>query len=51
MSSTVFQEYWDALDNAGPKLSELILDRAAHDPSISLEELRKLVDKAYPEAW
>lgn len=22
-----FQEYWDALDNAGPKLQELVLER------------------------
>lgn len=35
----VFLEYWNALD------------RAAHDSEISLEQLRKLVDKAYPEPW
>lgn len=46
-----FQDYWDALDRAGPRLVELILDRAARDDGISLEELRRLVDRAYPEPW
>ena len=43
-----FQEYWDALEEAGPKMKELVLDRAAHD-EISLFELRQLVSRAYPE--
>ena len=45
----VFQDYSDILENAGPKLKEIILDRAAHDPQIDLWELRVLVKKAYPE--
>lgn len=44
-----FEEYRDALEGAGPKLKELILDRAAHDPKIDFSELRALVSFAYPE--
>lgn len=44
-----FQEYWDALECAGPKMKELVLDRAANDSKISLFELRQLVGRAYPE--
>ena len=29
-----FEDYQQALDGAGPKLKELILERAAHDHSI-----------------
>jgi len=41
--------YQEALEGAGPKLVELILDRAAHDPEIDLWDLRQLVKAAYPE--
>lgn len=34
---------------AGPKLKELILERAAQDHSIDFVELKRLVDRAYPE--
>lgn len=44
-----FQEYWDSLEEAGPKMKELVLDRAANDSEISLFELRQLVSRAYPE--
>ena len=44
-------EYLDALENAGPKLKEIILDRAAHDPDIELWDLKALVKKAYPEEF
>lgn len=44
-----FEEYREALVNAGPKLKELILDRAAHDRAIGLFDLRELVRVAYPE--
>jgi len=44
-----FQEYYDALECAGPKLKELVLDRAANDREISLFELQQLVRRAYPE--
>ena len=43
------EDYQQALDGAGPKLKELILERAAHDHSIDFMELRELVDWAYPE--
>ena len=38
-----FEDYRKALEGAGPKLKELILDRAAHDPGIDLMELKELV--------
>ncbi len=44
-----FQEYWDALEEAGPKMKELVLDRAANNSEISLSELQQLVRRAYPE--
>lgn len=47
--SSVFESYCDALDGAGPKLKELILDRAANDAEISLQDLKRLVERAYPE--
>ena len=42
----VFQDYWDALDDVGPLTKEYILDMAAHDPNISVLEMKSLVDKA-----
>lgn len=45
----IFDEYRNALNGAGPKLKELILDRAAHDRAICLPELRELVKTAYPD--
>jgi len=47
--SRIFEEYRDALYGAGPKLKELILDRAANDRAICLFELRELVRAAYPD--
>lgn len=44
-----FEDYRKTLEGAGPKLKELILDRAAHDPGIGLMELKELVSGAYPE--
>ena len=43
-----FEIYKEMLIGVGPKLKELILDRAAHDSEISLTELR-LLATAYPE--
>ena len=40
--------YRDALEGSGPKLKELILDRAAHDPKIDFAALKALVAFAYP---
>lgn len=41
-------DYKTALKGAGPKLTENILWRAAHDPNISFPEYKELVDLAYP---
>lgn len=43
------KDYEDALEGAGPKLKELILERAAQDHSIDFMELKRLVGRAYPE--
>lgn len=45
-----FEDYRSALEGAGPKLKELVLDRAAHDPAIDFKALKALVEFAYPEA-
>lgn len=44
-----FEDYKQALEGAGPKFKELALDKAAHDPNISLFDLRRLVDIADPD--
>ena len=44
-----YESYLFALEGAGPKLKEIILDRAARDGRVSLEELCRLVRSAYPE--
>lgn len=36
LQHSAFESYCDALEGAGPKLKELILDRAANDEDISL---------------
>lgn len=46
-----FNDYWDALDGVGPKMKERILDEANNNPAISLPDLKRLVDKAYPDHW
>ena len=45
-----FEEYKVALIGAGPKLKEIILERATQDDSIDFPELKALVDLAYPDA-
>lgn len=45
-----YRDYMNALDGAGIKLKEIVLDKAAHDESISLEELVRLVAYAYPDS-
>ncbi len=42
-------DYMNALDGAGPKMKELIIERAANDEGLDLWDLRKLVALAYPE--
>lgn len=44
-----YDDYRNVLSGAGPKLKELVLDRAAHDRNIDLIQLKSLVDFAYPE--
>ena len=44
-----FEDYRKALEGAGPKLKELVLDRAAHVPGIHLLEIKELESSAYPE--
>lgn len=46
-----FEQYKEALDGAGPKLKEIILERATQDDGIEFPELKALVDLAYPEPW
>lgn len=46
-----FEDYRQALEGAGPKFKELVLDRAAKDiNNIGFLELKQLVDFAYPES-
>lgn len=45
----ILEEYKELLNGSGIKFKELALDRAAHDPMITLLELKKLVEFAYPE--
>lgn len=44
-----YESYLFALEGAGPRLKEIILDRAARDKNISLSELCALTRAAYPE--
>lgn len=44
-----YYDYLAELQGAGPKLKEIILDRAARDKNISLSELCALTRAAYPE--
>lgn len=46
-----FEDYRKALEGAGPKLKEMVLDRAAHDHDIDFWELKKLADLAYPDQF
>lgn len=45
-----FEDYRQALEGAGPKLKELILERAANDTEgIPFEAFIRLCQLAYPE--
>ena len=46
-----FEQYKEALKGAGPKLKEIILERANQDNSIEFPEFKHLVDLAYPDPW
>lgn len=44
-----FEQYKEALKGAGPKLKEIILDRANQDSEIEFPQFKELVDFAYPD--
>ena len=44
-----FEQYKEALNGAGPKLKEIILERANQDNGIDFPEFKALVDFAYPD--
>lgn len=46
-----FEQYKEALKGAGPKLKEIILERANQDSGIDFPEFKALVDLAYPDPW
>lgn len=43
-----YQDYMNALDGVGPKLKEIVLERATKDDNIDFEQLIALADYAYP---
>lgn len=43
-----FEDYQRALEGAGPKLKELILERAAHDHSIDFKGERRAIKTPRP---
>ena len=45
-----FNDYRDALKGAGPKLKEMVLERAEQEGNLDFWEFKKLVDLAYPDA-
>lgn len=47
--SLKFKDYWDALDGAGPKMKERVLDEANNNPNVNLQDMKRLIDKAYPD--
>lgn len=50
MEKMTFDDYYEALKDAGPKLKELILERASNDTeSITFREFLRLCKLAYPE--
>ena len=44
MKHLTFEEYKQALEGAGPKLMENILDRATEDPCVDLDQYCVLVE-------
>lgn len=50
MSKSILQDYHDALEGAGPKVKERILQQADADPNITAIDLKKLADFAYPDS-
>ena len=44
-----FEDYMDALKGAGPKLKEMVLERAEREGNLDLREFKRLVEFAYPD--
>lgn len=49
MNEYTYDDYAQALEGAGRKVKDAILDMASKDPDISPIELRKLESIAYPD--
>ena len=49
MKQYTFEDYRKALDGAGPKLTEHILERAANDKDLEFPDFIRLCKLAYPE--
>lgn len=49
MKTATYYKYVTLLADAGPRLKELILSRAAQEKDLSLEDLVSLCRVAYPE--
>lgn len=49
MKDYTYDDYAQALEGAGCKVKDAILDMASKDPDISPIELRKLESIAYPD--
>lgn len=50
MKEYTFSEYAQALDGAGRKVKDAILEMASNDPNISPLDLRRLESIAYPDS-
>lgn len=50
MKNFTVEDYREALDGVGPKLTENILSRAEQDENIGLPDFARLCKLAYPEA-
>lgn len=49
MKNFTFEDYREALEGAGPKLTENILSRAEQDKNIEFPDFVRLCKLAYPE--
>lgn len=49
MKKYTFEDYREALDGAGPRLTEHILERAANDGDLEFPDFIRLCKLAYPE--
>lgn len=49
MKKFTFEDYREALENAGPKLKEIILEHAAQYGDMALTDFVRLCKLAYPD--